>query len=307
MHPPFIIPYDLFPHLEMFFYCSDLTLLKGEFINLIETEESLDNINKLYKILSFLIHTYPRFAFVNNNMSLRSFLTFGYSLKHTYRLLNADFIEFKNNKIESFINQMIQLRKDVSLGDVGLEVDITDIVNEGLKSCKIMLNVIHEILVDEYPQLNSKEEFYYIKNYSNVLHFSNDNKEFNLENLSFYTVLKLPTIFGNLILAPLNDGSKLSKFQKKHIKGNVNVVNSEDKIFEGLSKTKYFYDLYKKHISEGNFYNAMPFELNTTLYWQKTMSNHSIKNHIINRLFKLWFRTKMKTDLQIKLLKRSVK
>ena len=292
MHPPFVIPENSINNLESFFYCSDLKLKAGKSYIIESEDKDLIMTSEIYKLISFLVHTYPRF-YHKRSISIRSFLTFSYSLKHTYRIMQYFSDGFSSKEIEEFIKNITALRKNVIENHYPEKIDISDYREEGVKISKIMIGHIKTMIRKLYDiKVNSSNDIYYLKNYNDVFKFTTQTSKYMVINENNFNIVELPIEFAIFILFPLNDSSKLTEFQKKYIIGKFDLCLPNNLITQ-LRKIKYNHDLYHKDFMSSRVLNGMPFELNTTLFWQyKLIDNLSVNNlkyliYIKYKMFKI--------------------
>ena len=290
MHAPFVISEKAFEHLDLFFYCSDLKKLAGKEIKINKNPVELQEIAELYKLVSVLVHTYPRFYFLNKKKwSLRSFLTFGYSLKHTYRIIRQFDNSFQNNKIEEYIDKMTDLRKQVIETNSINEKVIFPLIELGKKVSKIMLKKVDSIIVERITFEPSKTDFMYIKSFEIILSFVNGSNSFELSKKKGVNILELPHSFAIFILMPPGNG-ELSRFQAKRIVG-VNSINLNEEKKELLELIKKPFAEYNSLFKNCKVFNGMSFELNTPIIWNTRKYNPSnlldyarrLKHIVINK------------------------
>jgi hypothetical protein len=278
MHPPFVIPENSINNLESFFYCSDLRLKAGK--NYIIESENKDLImtSEIYKLVSFLAHTYPRF-YHKRSLSIRSFLTFSYSLKHTYRILQHFSDDFSSKEIEKFIKNITSFRKNIIENHNPEKIDISDYREEGVNISKIMIVHVKTIIGKLYDiKVNSSNDIYYLKNYNDVFKFTTQKSKYKVINENNFNIVELPIEFAIFILFPLNDLSTLTEFQKKYIIGKFDFCIPNNLITQ-LGKIKSNHDMYHNGFMNSRVLNGMPFELNTTLFWQYNLiDNLSLSN-----------------------------
>ena len=277
MHPPFVIPKSVFKYLQVFFYCSDLRLLRGEALEIEKISGEFKRDVELYKILSFLLHTFPRFNGSNNSLSLRSFLTFSYSLKHSYQILQDFDDNYKDHIIEDYIQKITELREE-SLEIPEDTLDITYLVNQGKEVCSRLTGSLHQ-KIKELTVLGEVKHrnIVYIKNHRNIFQFSHDFKNISSEQIANINILNLPLSFAVFLLLPIDKSIKFSSFQSKSINGEIDLETSQ-KLLNNLKKIKKLYNLYHLDYLKSNVINGMPLELNTTRIWEpKPLSSLNIK------------------------------
>lgn len=268
MHAPFVIPDKVFHQIDTIFYCSDLKLLYGEEQYVQNYDEAFSEISSIYKMISVIIHTYPRFEVYGRDISLRSFLTFGYSLKHSYRLLQLYEKDFIDHLIEHFIEEITLLRKSIKEIQGNPFVDISELIELGKEACIKMLRQLEIIVKDRFDFTTTEfQKAFYIKNVNNVFEFTKDKKQYYaMTSNKYFVTITLPIIFAPFLLFPLDDTTKLTKFHKRHIIGRINIGIDHD-LYEYLLMIKKNYDIYRRLLFRSNVLNGMPFELNTSMFW----------------------------------------
>lgn len=265
MHAPFVITEQAFKNLDLFFYCSDLKRLKGKEIAINKNPSDLQEIAELYKLVSVLAHTYPRFYSFENKKSLRSFLTFGYSLKHTYRIIREFDISFQNNEIEDYIQRVTDLRKNVIELDSVEQDEINFLIEFGIKISKIMFKKVDDIIKNRISFKPGKTDFLYIKNLENIFSFVNGSNSFKIERNDGVNFLELPHSFSVFILMPSKNGILSNAQSKKVIGKNSVVINEQEKeLLECIEKP--FLE-YNRVFKKCHVFNGMSFELNTPFIW----------------------------------------
>jgi hypothetical protein len=204
-------------------------------------------------------------------------------------VLNEDHIK----EIEEFIKNITALRKNVIENHYPEKIDISDYREEGVKISKIMIGHIKTMIRKLYDiKVNSSNDIYYLKNYNDVFKFTTQTSKYMVINENNFNIVELPIEFAIFILFPLNDSSKLTEFQKKYIIGKFDLCLPNNLITQ-LRKIKYNHDLYHKDFMSSRVLNGMPFELNTTLFWQyKLIDNLSVNNlkyliYIKYKMFKI--------------------
>lgn len=266
MHAPFVISEEGFKNLDLFFYCSDLKKLKGKDIQINKNPGDLQETAELYKLVSVLAHTYPRFYSFEKKKSLRSFLTFGYSLKHTYRIIREFDDSFKNNEVEDYIENVTDLRKKVIESNTSVtENEINFLIEFGIKISKIMLQKVDEIIKNKVSFKSSKTDFLYIKSFENIFSFVKDSTSFKIERNKGVNFLELPHSFAIFILKPSSKGILSSAQSKRTLGTNTIEINVKD--VELLKQIEKPYLEYNKAFKNCEVYNGMSFELNTPFIW----------------------------------------
>jgi len=286
MHSPFVIPDKVFPEIDSIFYCSDLKLLHGTNIPIKKYNVINKNISEIYKLVSVLIHTIPRFYFLANDISLRSFLTFSYSLKHSYKILQVFDNDFKDKIIENYIKSISDLRRNVIEGDYSSSVDITSMVKQGRLVCKILFSNLEVIIKNNYNiDNNPSSNIFYIKNLQIAIKFTSSNN-YKITNNGKFNIFELPELFAAFILFPIDDYSEITKFQNKNTIGSFDIDLSNE-LTDNLFRRKGLFDIYRNLLLESKVINGMPFELNTSLFWNKYSLNifslQSIKGYLYRK------------------------
>jgi len=181
MHAPFVISEEAFKNLNLFFYCSDLKRLKGKEISINKNPHDLQELAELYKLVSVLTHTYPRFFSFEKKKSLRSFLTFAYSLKHTYRIIREFDSSYTDNEIADYVLQMTNLRKKVIEETTIVETEVEDLIKLGIIVSVKMLKKVDMIIRNKVSFRPGKNDFLYVKNYENVFSYVENSNSFKVE------------------------------------------------------------------------------------------------------------------------------
>ncbi len=278
MHAPFVISEKGFQDLDLFFYCSDLKKLRGKDITINKNPDDLQEIAELYKLVSVLAHTYPRFFSGQKTMSLRSFLTFGYSLKHTYRIIKDFDNTFSNAQIEHYVQEMTKLRKKVIETSEVKDGEITPLIELGMKVSRIMLRKVDEIIKSRITFSPSKEDFLYVKNYETVFSFVKNSSSFKMENKNGINFLELPHSFAVFILLSKNEGI-LHKIQSRNTYGNNSIEVAENQL-KLLNRIEAPFSEYHLVFNNCKTFNGMSFELNTPFAWdsRKYRAFHLLDN-----------------------------
>ena len=221
-----------------------------------------------------MVHTYPRFYFLNKKKwSLRSFLTFGYSLKHTYRIIRQFDNSFQNNEIEEYIEKMTDLRKQVIETRNVNEKVIFPLIELGINVSKIMLQKVDNIIVERIPFQPGKTDFMYIKSFEIILSFVTGSNSFELSKNEGVNILKLPHSYAIFILMPSGNGG-LSSYQSKRIVGE-NSINLNEEKKELLELIEKPFAEYNSLFKNCKVFNGMSFELNTPYIWNTRKYNPS--------------------------------
>ena len=265
MHAPFIISEEGFKNLDLFFYCSDLKRLEGKEIDINKNSSDLQEIAELYKLVSVLVHTYPRFYSFEKKKSLRSFLTFSYSLKHTYRIIKEFDNTFKNNEIEDYIQNITDLRKKIIEANSIRDNEIKFLLELGIKVSKRMFKKVDEIIKKRVLFTPSKTNFLYIKNFENIVSFVSESNSFEIKRKDSVNLLELPHSFAIFLLSTSGNGI-LSNAQSERIVGeNTIEINNKDKVLLDLIEKSYLE--YNQVFKKCKVFNGMSFELNTPYIW----------------------------------------
>ena len=265
MHAPFVISEEAFKNLNLFFYCSDLKRLKGKEISINKNPHDLQELAELYKLVSVLTHTYPRFFSFEKKKSLRSFLTFAYSLKHTYRIIREFDSSYTDNEIADYVLQMTNLRKKVIEETTIVETEVEDLIKLGIIVSVKMLKKVDMIIRNKVSFRPGKNDFLYVKNYENVFSYVQNSNSFKVERKDGINLIELPHSFAIFNLMPSGNGI-LNRSQLKNIVGKNSIeVNEKEKKLLGQIEEPF--EEYNLVFKKCKVFNGMSFELNTPFIW----------------------------------------
>ena len=265
MHAPFVISEEAFKNLNLFFYCSDLKRLKGKEISINKNPHDLQELAELYKLVSVLTHTYPRFFSFEKKKSLRSFLTFAYSLKHTYRIIREFDSSYTDNEIADYVLQMTNLRKKVIEETTLVETEVEDLIKLGIIVSVKMLKKVDMIIRNKVSFRPGKNDFLYVKNYENVFSYVENSNSFKVERKDGINLIELPHSFAIFNLMPSGNGI-LNRSQLKNIVGKNSIeVNEKEKKLLGQIEEPF--EEYNLVFKKCKVFNGMSFELNTPFIW----------------------------------------
>jgi hypothetical protein len=265
MHAPFVISEEAFKNLNLFFYCSDLKRLKGKEISINKNPHDLQELAELYKLVSVLTHTYPRFFSFEKKKSLRSFLTFAYSLKHTYRIIREFDSSYTDNEIADYVLQMTNLRKKVIEETTLVETEVEDLIKLGIIVSVKMLKKVDMIIRNKVSFRPGKNDFLYVKNYENVFSYVQNSNSFKVQRKDGINLIELPHSFAIFNLMPSGNGI-LNRSQLKNIVGKNSIeVNEKEKKLLGQIEEPF--EEYNLLFKKCKVFNGMSFELNTPFIW----------------------------------------